>query len=182
MGNPELARGAFIMFKKGEIVMHPNYGAGMVIDIKGITVDGHKRCYYHVDLVDGERFLMIPVDEAETIGLGLIVDSANLLDVLRSAPIELDKDYRQRQARLAEKIYSGDPEQVAEALRDLAWRKRTAKLSIRDGILLRKAKRLLASVFALRRSDRDFDKARSRLSRILLQNIQQQEAAGMMPN
>lgn len=170
------------MFEKGEIVMHPNYGAGMVVDIKGITVDGNERRYYHVDLVDGDRSLMIPIDEAETVGLGLIADSVKILDVLRSPPRELAKDYRQRQARLAEKIYSGDPEQVAEALRDLAWRKRTAKLSIRDGILLRKANRLLASVFALRRSDRDFDKACSRLSRILLQNIQQREAADMMPN
>jgi CarD family transcriptional regulator len=164
------------MFEKGDVVWHPGYGAGLVMGVKRLTVSGSERRYYHVDLMDGNRSLMIPVEEAETVGLGPVVDAGLILDVLRSAPGELERDYRQRQARLSKKIYSGDLEKVAEALRDLAWLKRHARFSIKDGILFEKAERLLASVFAARRSDRDFDQARSGLSRILAQNFQQREA------
>jgi CarD family transcriptional regulator len=170
------------MFKKGDAVLHPGYGAGLVVDIKTMTVSGNERRYYHVDLLDGDRSLLIPVEEAETVGLRPVVDADPILDVLRSAPSELAKDYRSRQARLAKKIYSGDLEKVAEAFRDLAWRKHTVQFSIKDSVLLEKAERLLASVFASRRSDRDFDKARSRLSGILLQNFQQREATSATPN
>ncbi len=166
------------MFKKGDFVMHPGYGAGVVTGVKSMTMRGHKRRYYFVDLMDGERSLMIPVEEAEAVGLGPVVDDEIILAVLRSDPDELAKDYRTRQSRMEKKIYSGDLEKVAEALRDLAWRRRNTQVSVKDGILLDKAKRLLASVLASHRPDRDFEKARERLSRILLQNFQRQEAAG----
>jgi CarD family transcriptional regulator len=165
------------MFKKGDFVMHPGYGAGLVTGIKSMTMNGNKRRYYYVDLMDGDRSLMIPVEEAEAVGLGPVVDEESILAVLRGEPGELEKDYRARQARMSKKIYSGDLEKVAEALRDLAWRRRSAQVSIQDGILLDKAKRLLASVLASHRPDRDFEKAQARLSRVLLQNFQQQEAA-----
>lgn len=166
------------MFKKGDFVMHPGYGAGMVTDVRRITVSGQKRRYYFVDLMDGERSLMIPVEEAEAVGLGPVVDEETILAVLRSDPDELAKDYRTRQSRMEKKIYSGDLEKVAEALRDLSWRRRNTQVSIKDGILLDKAKRLLASVLASHRPDRDFEKAQARLSRVLLHNFQQQETAG----
>ena len=166
------------MFKKGDFVMHPSYGAGMVTDIKELTMNGIERLYYSVDLLNGDRSLMIPIEEAEALGLGPVVDAEDILAVLRSDPGELAKDYRTRQARMAKKINSGDLEKVAEALRDLAWRRHTTQVSIKDSLLLDKARNLLASVLASHQPDHDFEKAQSRLSRILLRNFQRQKAAG----
>ena len=55
------------MFEKGDIVLHPGYGAGLVVGVKALTMSGNERPYYHVDLMDGDRSLMIPVEEAEAV-------------------------------------------------------------------------------------------------------------------
>jgi CarD family transcriptional regulator len=137
------------MFKKGDYIIHIVHGAGILLGIKKMTVNGSRQPYYHIKLLGSDTVLMTPVDRAEEINPCPAVDWGAVVGIFCDEPEELAGDYRQRQAYLADKIGSGDPRQVIEALRDLLWRKHTAHLSIEDTKLMTKAKRLLASILAL---------------------------------
>jgi RNA polymerase-interacting CarD/CdnL/TRCF family regulator len=138
-----------MMFKKGDCVIHIVHGAGILLGVKKMTVNGSRQPYYHIKLLGSDALLMTPVDRAEEINPCPVVDLDIVAAIFQDEPEELNGDYRERQAYIAEKIASGDPQKVIEALRDLLWRKHTAHLSIEDTNLMTKAKHLLVSILAL---------------------------------
>lgn len=153
------------MFKKGDAILHPQHGAGTLTKIKRVKVEGVERRYYCINLTSDWGTLMIPVEKADESGLReLTGDMTTIEGVLESEPQELSKDYRLRQSRVAEKIHSGDTSQVAQALRDLAWRAKTSKLSLRDEQLRDKAQALLSSLLALQPDVQDIDAAGRQLN------------------
>jgi CarD family transcriptional regulator len=165
------------MFRKGSQVAHPTHGAGIVIDVREITVAGSVRRYYHIDLANGNGMLMLPVEQAEEAGLRPVADPDLILDVLADDPQELSDNYRTRQTRAARKINSGDVKKVAEALRDLAWRGRTGSLSSGDANLKSKAQKLLASELAVQQEVEDVERATERLSKTLRRKQKARKAA-----
>jgi CarD family transcriptional regulator len=165
------------MFRKGSQVAHPTHGAGVVVDVREITVAGSVRRYYHIDLANGNGMLMLPVEQAEEAGLRPVADPDLILDVLADDPQELSDNYRTRQTRAASKIKSGDVKKVAEALRDLAWRGRTGGLSSGDASLKSKAQKLLASELAVQQEVEDVERATERLSKTLRRKQKARKAA-----
>ena len=138
------------MFKKGDLVAHPSRGAGKVTDIREVRMNGSTELYYYIDLPD-EGMLILPVEQADDIGLRPVIgDPEALLNELSGVPTELSDNYRTRQAHVTERVYSGDPKEVARALRDLVWRGRRATLPRTDLELKAKAKQLLSSELALK--------------------------------
>jgi CarD family transcriptional regulator len=138
------------MLKKGDAVVHPNHGAGVLESTQTWQVSGVERQYHCIELVNGRGTLFIPTDRVEEVGLILIPSSASpIVSVLFDEPQELTDDYQKRKANLVAKIHSGDILLVAEALRDLAWRKRETKLSGGDEQVKAEAQELLAGVLAL---------------------------------
>ena len=158
------------MFKKGDLVVHPNHGAGIVVDIREIKLGETQRSCYCIDLVAGSGTLMVSVEDALDTGLCNAVEPDDITDVLCAKPEELDDDYRTRQIDVTQKVHSGDATLVAEVWRDLAWRKHTSKLSDGDARLMDKAGKLLASILALH-SGQTMEKASSHLERILEKTI-----------
>jgi RNA polymerase-interacting CarD/CdnL/TRCF family regulator len=144
-----------------------------VTDIQRYEVDGVERRYLCIELINRGSTLMIPVDKVEESGLHrLTCDLAMITAVLSRAPQELADDYRQRQARIAAKIHSGDPKLVAQALRDLVWREKEEKLSMKDEQLKEKAHTLLAGILALQPDCGDISAATQCLNAIVWQAIQ----------
>lgn len=138
------------MLKKGDAVVHPSHGAGVLADTAIWQVSGVERRYHRIELVSGRGTLFIPIDQVNEAGLLPVPGNDELIiSVLSDQPQELADDYQKRKANLAAKVHSGNIAQVAEALRDLAWRERETKLSDGDSHLKSEAQELLAGVLSL---------------------------------
>ncbi|NDJ53121.1 MAG: hypothetical protein GYB68_08575 [Chloroflexi bacterium] len=158
------------MFDAGVSVVHPSYGAGVIRDVKKMSIAGTEHVYYNIELVDGDM-LMLPVKQAEETGLRQIVVDMDLLEeVLTGDPNQLSKNHRTRRANMTEKIHSGDPAQVIEALRDLVWRGQNSNLSAADAALKLKAKQMLIGEMALRLNV-SVEEVAERIDRLLKQLI-----------
>jgi CarD family transcriptional regulator len=114
------------MFKAGDAVIHPVRGAGVVVRVENRQWRGDSALYYRINLLGqpGTR-LMIPVSAAETLGLRRVIPRSKLSKVwhvLRATPKTLPDNHKKRYELLDDKLHTGDVFQVAEAVRDMAWR------------------------------------------------------------
>ena len=117
------------MFHTGDAVVHPNRGVGVVVGIKDRKWQGSRSQYYQIELLGREPnvSLMIPVEEANELGIRRAISPAQLDEVwhvLASQPEELPKNHKTRHKFLKDKLHAGDVFQVAEVLRDLTWRRK----------------------------------------------------------
>jgi RNA polymerase-interacting CarD/CdnL/TRCF family regulator len=141
------------MFQVGDAVVHPVRGAGIVTDIGERERRGRDKLYYRIELVGRPRtHLMVPVDSAEGRGVRQAISECKLKKVwqMLNVPAQpLPSGHRDRRELLEDRLYGGDALEVAEALRDLAWRrKREGQLSVLERRLYRKGVRLLAGEIA----------------------------------
>jgi RNA polymerase-interacting CarD/CdnL/TRCF family regulator len=120
---------------------------------------------------------MVPIKEAEDARLHAPIRPEAIISTLTATPEKLADDYRQRRELLEAKINSGDPTQVSEAVRDLAWRRHTAQLSNGDQTLMSSAKTLLTNIL-VKQPDLDIREASQRLEAILEQLTLAWETAG----
>ena len=141
------------MFDIGDKVVHPTHGAGLVKGIKEQDLLEQFHRYYVIDLaIDQSRTLMIPVSNAEEIGLRSISQKPVLSQVwhtLDATAETLSDDYKKRQKRIQEKLKTGNAIKVAEVIRDLSALKREDHLTSFDTKLLERAQQFLASEVAL---------------------------------
>jgi CarD family transcriptional regulator len=163
-------------FEIGDTVTHPNYGAGIITDIRELEfLDVEKKPYYTIQLLSQpETTVMVALRNAQEVGLRPTVPQSRLSRIwriLRSRPKQLPSDHSQRYEMLKEKLYSGNALRIAEVLRDLAWRReRKKKLTVRGERLYDRGMELLAGEIAGTRHW-DVDAAEDRISRTLSQNI-----------
>ena len=139
-------------FSIGDKVMHPSFGAGQITGEKHRElVDGFKH-YYVINVVDTGATAYIPIDKMDELGVRLVMSSGKLiqvLDTLQSVPCTLSNDYRERQERVREKLETGLPVPMAEAVRDLTWHRKRRHLTQRDEALLKRGRERLAAEMAL---------------------------------
>jgi RNA polymerase-interacting CarD/CdnL/TRCF family regulator len=140
------------MFKVGDAVVHPTRGAGIVIDVEELRRRGDTEPYYNIDLLaPADTILMIPVNGAESQGVREAIQRSHLgkvWHVLQEDPEKLPSNYRTRHKLLNDKLYTGDILKVAEAVRDMAWRRRGEGLTTRGRRIYKKGMRLLAGEIA----------------------------------
>jgi RNA polymerase-interacting CarD/CdnL/TRCF family regulator len=72
-----------------------------------------------------------------------------VLDILRSRPDPLPQDHKERQEQILEKLRTGQPSDLAEAVRDLAWYQKMSHLTKRDTDYMDRGRKLLAAEVAL---------------------------------
>jgi RNA polymerase-interacting CarD/CdnL/TRCF family regulator len=126
------------MFSVGDTVVHPSYGAGVVTDIKTLAFLGNKaNTYYSLQLLsEPGTVVMVAVRDEEKVGLRPPIPKSELHRVWRilsSDPEVLPSDHNERYAVLKEKLHGGDALEVAEALRDLAWRREQKRSLTTEG-------------------------------------------------
>ena len=114
-------------FKVGETVVHPHYGAGVITEIQERHSLGPTKRYYSIELLgDARTTVMVPLDKEESVGLRAPVSKARLSRlwrILRGKPEALPDEHKERYAVIEGKLQEGDLFQIAEAVRDLAWRR-----------------------------------------------------------
>jgi CarD family transcriptional regulator len=163
-------------FKIGDTVVHPNYGAGIIIEIKELEfLDVQKKPYYSIQLLSQpETTVMVALRNAKEVGLRPTVSQSRLSRIwriLRSRPKELPSNHNKRYEMLKDKLQSGSVFRIAEVLRDLSWRNaKKRKWTIRGKRLYDRGMELLAGEIAGSRHW-EVDAAEDRISRALSQNM-----------
>ena len=163
-------------FELGDTVVHPDYGAGIIQDIREFkSLDVEEKPYYLIQLLSQpETTVIVALRNAEKVGLRPSVSRSRLSRIwriLRSKPKKLHSDHSKRYEMLKEKLHSGNVFRVAEVLRDLAWRKeRTHKWTIRGKRLYDRGLDFLAGEIASTQHG-DVDAAEHQISRTLSQSV-----------
>jgi CarD family transcriptional regulator len=140
------------MFEIGDKVVHPSHGAGKVIDIKEKNLSKQLGYYYIIDLVAYDGIVMVPVNNVQGIGLRPVSGRrviSRAMNILASTPDTLPSDFKERQARVQEKLKTGNFITITEVVRNLAGRNRQKGLTMADSRLYQRAQSFLASELAL---------------------------------
>ena len=162
-------------FSVGDAVVHPIHGAGVVTGIKEPRSLGGSKQYYSIELLGQPATLvMVPVKTAEKTGIRRPISRTKLKQiwhVLRANPEELPSKHELRYQLLKDKLHGGDIFQVAEALRDLAWRREEKRYLTTEGKrLFDEGLMLLAGEIASVQGG-DYASAEAQLSRTLDENL-----------
>lgn len=154
------------MFKIGDKAVYPAHGVGIIEDIKCKVISGNKRTFYVLRILEKEMTIMIPTDNAESVGLRGIIDKKEVSKVFR---ILSERDgkidcqtWNRRYREYMEKIKSGSVFEVAEVLRDLVHLKNDKDLSFGERQMLDLAQNLLVKELSIAKNMAE-DKVRLRL-------------------
>lgn len=140
------------MYSIGDRVVYPMHGAGVIEAVEEREVLGERKEYYVVKLPVGDMQLMVPVDNAETVGLRRVIDGQDVdsvLGVLRGRKVKMPSNWSHRYRVHLEKIRTGDIYEVAEVVRNLALRDKERGLSTGERKMLDSARQILVSELVL---------------------------------
>lgn len=139
-------------FRVGDRVVYPSHGSGTVVSIEKRTVLDTECDYLEVSLKASDMRVMIPVEEAETVGLRKVVDEeavAECLELLRGEQTKMSSNWNRRFRANTEKIKTGDIFEVAEVVRNLTVRDVRRGLATSERKMLDETREILCSEIAL---------------------------------
>lgn len=126
------------------------YGLGHLVKIEERQFpEIGARLYYKITLP--RSTVWIPVEAQVTVGLRLVTAKSDLdhyRDLLKSRPVPLHKNYRQRQLELVSRLNQGSFQVMCEVVRDLTasgWQKPLART---DTVTLKKTQESLTQEWA----------------------------------
>lgn len=167
------------MYSAGDQIIHPRYGAGIIVGEKNITLYGKTRVYHIVELVGGRGEVMIPVETAEDMDIRPAIQNTDVIEeVFSKLPMELSDDYRARQSRIQKMINNREPGEMAQALRDLAWREYTDKLTAVEQKMKSRLMKMLSREMAVIRPNLTVEKANNQLTQMLYDMVQHHSVDG----
>jgi CarD family transcriptional regulator len=141
------------MFKVGDKAVYPAQGVGVIEAIESREYSGMKQEFYVLRIVDSDMTIMIPVTNADHVGMRCLIGKdrvSSVYDILEEkqddAPMA---SWSRRQREYNEKIKSGDLFEVAEVLRELYLIREDKELSYGEKKVLELARKLLVKELAL---------------------------------
>jgi len=146
------------MFSKGDKIVYPLYGAGIIEDLEEKEIDGNQQLYYVLRIPVGNLKIMINSGKAESLGIREIYNKDTILEVIGSVadlPIDMPENWNQRYKENMERIKSGKLEEVALVFRNLRDRERERGLSTAEKKMMTTAKQIILSELIL---SQDVDK------------------------
>ena len=142
------------MFNKGDKIVYPLYGAGVIEDLEEKEIDGNHQWYYVLRIPVGNLKIMISAGKAESLGIREIYGKDEIVDIISSVadlPINMPENWNQRYKENMEKIKSGKLEEVALVFRNLRERERERGLSTAEKKMMTTAKQIILSELILSR-------------------------------
>jgi CarD family transcriptional regulator len=135
------------MFKAGDLAVYPAHGVGKIESIEIKSIGGKKQEFYIMRILENDMKIMIPIPNAEAVGLRELIDSQDIprvYDILRSREISVNGGtWNRRYREYMEKIKTGSIYELAEVLRDLTVLKGDKELSFGERKMLDTARTLL---------------------------------------
>lgn len=140
------------MFNKGDKIVYPLYGAGVIENLEEKEIDGNNQLYYVLRIPVGNLKIMISAGKAESLGIREIYHKDKIVDVIgsvRGLPIDMPENWNQRYKENMEKIKSGKLEEVSLVFRNLYERERERGLSTAEKKMMTTAKQIILSELIL---------------------------------
>lgn len=165
-------------YRPGDHVVYPAYGAGTIVATEDRVFAGTTTSYYILRMVADEGEFMVPVDQADSLGVRPVSKRGLVVEVLESAPEELSEDYKERQAGIEKLLATSDAVQLSYGARDLAWYSGKRQLTGKDIQLYEELQTQLASELALS-ENMELEEAREKLAGVLDTIAQKSEAKAL---
>ena len=146
------------MYQKGDKIVYPLYGAGVIEGLEDKEIDGEFQTYYVLNIPVGNLKIMISAAKAEMHRVRPIHSREVLMDALcnaNSTEADMPDNWNQRYKENMERIRSGDMPQVALVFRSLLHRERERGLSTAEKKMMTTAKQIILSELIL---SHDIDK------------------------
>ncbi len=140
------------MFKVGDKIVYPMHGVGEIEAIEKKVVLGKRSEFYMITIISNGMKVMIPVNNAEEIGIRSIItkkDIKKVLNILSTKSEPIEEDWKQRYQNNIEKVKSGSIYEVSEVARDLFRRGSEKELSIMERKLYENAYQLITYEVAM---------------------------------
>ncbi|MCB1174515.1 MAG: transcriptional regulator [Leptospiraceae bacterium] len=156
-------------FQVGDYVVYPMHGVGEIQAIQKQVILGKRKECYMLEIPSNNMRVMIPVENASTIGIRAIISKREvrkILDLLRKDEVDTEEDWKIRYQNNLEKIKSGDIYAVAEVCRNLYKRARDKELSLMERRLYESAYSLVTNEIAVTRGE-DVEAASNLISEVL---------------
>lgn len=132
----------------GDRIFYPMHGAGEIAAIEHCEVLGENKSYYVLRLPMGSLKVMIPVDNADNIGLRDIISEEQVqevLTVLKDKPERMTGSWNKRFQANLERMKTGDLCAVAAVARNLIQQDKQRRISSGEKRLMDLAKQILVS-------------------------------------
>lgn len=144
-------------FKKGDRACYPAQGLAEVEDIEMKNIAGTSILFYVLRILDTDCKIMVPVNNADAIGLRPVISEAQIQEVfaiLREPTSPADPQAWGRRCRsFRDKIKTGSIYNVAEVLRDLyRGNQQPNQLSFSEHQMLDAARTLIVNEIAIARN------------------------------
>ena len=91
-----------LVFKKGEKVVYPAHGVGVIDDIQLKVISGTERRFYMLKILDSEMTIMIPTENVDAVGLRRVIGKdmvTKIYKILRQKKVEVDTQTWNRRYR-----------------------------------------------------------------------------------
>lgn len=139
------------MFNVGDKIVYPMHGAGTIDAIEEKDILGERQAYYIIKM-PGEVKVMVPTAKAEEIGVRNVISKENagkVFEILEENETEMSNNWNKRYRDNMDKMKSGDIYEVADVVRNLAFKQKEKGLSTGEKKMLNNAKQILVSELVL---------------------------------
>jgi len=144
------------MFKTGDLAVYPAHGVGRIESIESKSIGGKKQDFYIMRILENDMKIMIPINNAEAVGLRQLIgsdDVPRVYEILKTREVSVNGGtWNRRYREYMEKIKTGSIYELAEVLRDLTVLKGDKELSFGERKMLDTARTLLLKELSIVRS------------------------------
>ena len=140
------------MYKKGDRIVYPLYGAGIIDELEDKDIDGEILTYYNLTIPVGNLTIKISAAKAESLGVRSILPKNSVLDELSSVldfDVDMPDNWNLRYKENMDRIKTGALSQVAIVFRSLLIRERERGLSTAEKKMMTTTKQIILSELIL---------------------------------
>ncbi len=137
------------MFYKGDKIVYPVYGGGIV---ENIEKDENGESYYLISTIFGGLKIKLSTAKAENVGLRKVSSEKEVIETIKqvsSSQITSSDNWNQRYKENLQKIKTGRLEEVAQVAKNLKLRENTKNLSNVEKKMFNNAKQIIISEIIL---------------------------------
>lgn len=162
------------MLKIGENGVYPAHGVVEVVGIESKEFRGTSKRFYILKVLDNEVTVMVPTDNANTVGLRPIVSKSKVSRVYNilgnkeknNVRTNGNQSWNKRYREYADKLKSGDIYEVASVLREIKLLQNGKELSFGERRIMDSALGLLIKEISISKKQKE-DKVETEIKKLL---------------
>lgn len=142
-------------YQIGSKIVCPMHGAGVIEAIEEREIMGVKQKYYILRIPIGNMQVMVPMRNAEEIGLRDVMsgeEADSILKAFRDCPTDMASNWNKRYRENMSRIKSGNLLDVVYVVKNLMYRDKMRGLSTGERKMLSSAKQILVSELVVAKS------------------------------